>query len=127
MRLCSARLTVSRCVRCPIDSFCVSCIDTHISIGDVVIEVFENTVNPLINSSIHLADGNACVCLGDAGAIFLQTLPLACMHTYNNNAHMHRYIHTCIHVYILHIYVHTFVHVFYIYMHTYTYMHMHAY
>ena len=53
---------MSHCVRCPIDSFCVSYIDTHISIGGVVIEVFENAVNPLINSSIHLADGK-CLCM----------------------------------------------------------------
>ena len=31
-------------------------LDTHISIGGVVIEVFENAVGPLINTSLHLAD-----------------------------------------------------------------------
>ena len=31
-------------------------IDTHISIGGVVIEVFENAVGPLINTSLQLAN-----------------------------------------------------------------------
>ena len=33
-----------------------SYIDTHVSIGGVVIDVFESAVDPLINSSLQLAD-----------------------------------------------------------------------
>ena len=31
-------------------------VDTHVSIGGVVIDVFEGAVGPLINSSLQLAD-----------------------------------------------------------------------
>ena len=42
-------------------SYSIYTLDTHISIGGVVIEVFENAVGPLINTSLQLAD-RKCLC-----------------------------------------------------------------
>ena len=36
-------------------------LDTHVSIGGVVIDVFEGAVGPLINSSLQLADRESCM------------------------------------------------------------------
>ena len=36
--------------------FCMHILDTHISVGGVVIDVFESTVGAPINSSLRLAD-----------------------------------------------------------------------
>ena len=38
-------------------------LDTHISIGGTVIDAFEPSVKPLINSSLVLAAGEPAICL----------------------------------------------------------------
>ena len=57
MHLCNARLIVSE-VSLTLCGFYMYLIyvDTHVSIGGVVIDVFESAVGPLINSSLQLAD-----------------------------------------------------------------------
>ena len=53
-------------VRCQVDSTCFVCmcallliaiLDSHITIGALVLDMFEGAVGPLINSSLELAAG----------------------------------------------------------------------
>ena len=38
-------------------AFCSSLLDSHLTIGIIVVDVFEGAVAPLINSSLELATG----------------------------------------------------------------------
>ena len=57
MHLCNVRLIVSEVslLLCGFYMYFIY-VDTHVSIGGVVIDVFESAVGPLINSSLQLAD-----------------------------------------------------------------------
>ena len=58
MLLCNARLTVNIFVAIPSSYVAMHSslsLDTHISIGGVVIEQFQDSVGALINSSLELA------------------------------------------------------------------------
>lgn len=57
MLLCNARLTVSNCFGYSHSNHCSLYLDTHISIGGVVIDLFEPAVSGLINSSLRLGVG----------------------------------------------------------------------